>query len=192
MPFTTAQTSGPGATSLLQDARVQASTIGRIERHSFNWRSFGGKKSSSFFDAARPNARGAHADVFPRAIHDGLHTPKVRIPAPPPRIVRMADHVAVRGLLATDFTGQCHIRITPGSGIRVNEAPMLAEKGEAEKRFGFMVMSQFEFSTRSRKFKLTQHGVHSCRIAPDSGVAAFRLHGHVDWVDCRSLDRQSR
>src|SRR6202171_2680957 len=50
--------------------------------------------SGSFLDAAGANARRANPHMLPRAVHHTAHATQIRIPSPPPRVVRVADHVA--------------------------------------------------------------------------------------------------
>jgi len=65
--------------------------------------------SGCFFHSPGANAGGANSDVLPASIHDRVHAPKVWIPASPPRVVRVADHVSIARRFAAEFTLQCHI-----------------------------------------------------------------------------------
>jgi hypothetical protein len=67
------------------------------------------KSSGSFFHAAQTNARGARTNMLVYAINDCPHTPQIRVPAPPPRIVRVAHHVTVLRPFAAVFTLQSHV-----------------------------------------------------------------------------------
>src|ERR1700735_2173351 len=122
-PFTTAQTSGPGAASLLQEtASKQAVRMTRASSALRRGRITGPRirglsreaprgqrrASSSLLDAARADAGSADADVFPGAIADGLHATKVGIPAAACDIVRVADRISKRRLLTTHFTDERH------------------------------------------------------------------------------------
>lgn len=111
VPFTTAQTPGPGAASRRHDAATaQTSSAASIKSRGFNRHSFGGESSGSFLNAARTNASRANPYVLAHAMHYGFHAPKIRVPATTADVVGVADHVPIRRLLATDFTCQCHVR----------------------------------------------------------------------------------
>jgi hypothetical protein len=64
--------------------------------------------SSRFGDFSGANTRRANTHLFFHASHDGTHALEVRIPAAPPGIVRVADHVSVMRPFAAEFTLQCH------------------------------------------------------------------------------------
>jgi hypothetical protein len=67
-----------------------------------------GFSSGSLFNATHTDARGANAYLFARAMDQGTNALEVRIPAAPPGIVGVADHVAIMRCFAADFTLQCH------------------------------------------------------------------------------------
>ena len=64
--------------------------------------------SGSFLDAAGANARRANPHMLPRAVHHTAHATQIRIPSPPPRVVRVADHVSKMRPLAAQFTLHRH------------------------------------------------------------------------------------
>ena len=67
-----------------------------------------GSELRSFGNAARPNAGGADANVFARAVDDRADAAEVRVPTPAGNVVRVADGVAVVWLFAANFTCECH------------------------------------------------------------------------------------
>jgi hypothetical protein len=60
--------------------------------------------SGSFLYAAVANAGRANTNLFPRSVDDRANHSKVRIPASPPRIVRVTDHVSERRSFAAQHT----------------------------------------------------------------------------------------
>jgi hypothetical protein len=46
--------------------------------------------------------------MLPRAVHHSAHAPQIRIPPPPPRVVRVADHVPKMRHFAAQFTLHRH------------------------------------------------------------------------------------
>ena len=64
--------------------------------------------SGSFLHAAAANASGAYADVLLHPADHGVHTFQIRIPASPPRVVRVADDVAKMRRFAAQLTPHCH------------------------------------------------------------------------------------
>lgn len=88
---------------------MQTASASRIQTRCFNQRSLSeGTASSSFLDAARADAGGAHAHVLAYTLYDALNTPQIWIPAAPTDVVRVADYVPVARLLATNLTCECH------------------------------------------------------------------------------------
>jgi hypothetical protein len=78
-----------------------------------NGRNFRGKErkmkgSGGFLNFAGANAGGANTHRFRVAAGSRAHAFQVRIPSAAPRIVRMANHVAVLGAFAAQFTLHCH------------------------------------------------------------------------------------
>jgi len=64
--------------------------------------------SGGFLYLAGAHTRRANTDVFPHARHDRAHALQVRIPAAPPRVIRVADHVSKMRRFAAKLTLQCH------------------------------------------------------------------------------------
>jgi hypothetical protein len=64
--------------------------------------------SGSFLYLARTDARCANSHLLLHARHHRPHTLQVRIPAPPPRVVGVADHVSIMRPFAAELTLQCH------------------------------------------------------------------------------------
>jgi len=64
--------------------------------------------SGGFFHTARANASRAHANMLPRTFDNRFHALQVRIPPPPPRVVRVADDVSIVRRFAAEFALQCH------------------------------------------------------------------------------------
>src|SRR5260370_23930662 len=64
--------------------------------------------SGSFLHAARANACRANAHMLSRAAHHGANATQIRIPAPPPRVVCVADHVSKMRAFAAQFTLHRH------------------------------------------------------------------------------------
>jgi hypothetical protein len=60
--------------------------------------------SGGFLYAAHADAGGANTQLLPRAVNYRANHFEVRIPAPPPRVVRVADHVSERGAFAAQLT----------------------------------------------------------------------------------------
>src|SRR5271163_2826776 len=140
LPSTTAQTSGPGAMSFLQEAakeqRVTAvrMRMRRFKRRTSRWGNASGDLlrescagGGGFGDAARTDARSADADLLARAVDNSLHVAQIGIPAAAADVVRVADHVAIAGLLAADFTCECHCLGAPEGNFRFTRSSMLAE-----------------------------------------------------------------
>src|SRR5579884_3409074 len=94
-PFTSAQTSGPGATLRWHaaPARVSASSPPRVGRPA-PW-DHRRPSSGSLGDPARPQARGADPHAAPYTVDDRPHAAQIRLPAPPRDVVRVADGIAV-------------------------------------------------------------------------------------------------
>ena len=65
--------------------------------------------SGSFLHFARANASRAYAHLLPVAGHQRMYPLQVRIPAPPSRVVRVADYVPEMRTLAAQFTLHRHI-----------------------------------------------------------------------------------
>ena len=111
LPFTTAQTSGPGADSFLQPAASpHASNAGEI---SSILRADGkccGEAAvfRRLFSPTRADASGANTHTFVRAVDDGLDAAEIRIPAAAGDIVSVADRIAEARFLAAEFTCECH------------------------------------------------------------------------------------
>jgi len=104
-----------GSIAAAHDARVlaplQRAPASRSERPPspmFGYCVFKVRGSGSFFHAAQPDAGCAHTNLFLYAIHHRTDAPQVRVPPPPPRVVRVADYVAVVRRFAAEFTLQCH------------------------------------------------------------------------------------
>ena len=116
-PFTDAHTSGAGCFCCLQPTppkRISAPSGNktaacrtRLERRS-NKGDGKVRRSGSFLYAARANARRTNPHMLPRAVHHTAHATQIRIPSPPPRIVRVADHVTKMRRLAAQFTLHRH------------------------------------------------------------------------------------
>src|SRR5262249_25686030 len=66
--------------------------------------------SGGFFDAARADARRAHADMLSDAVNDRPYLPQIRIPAPTPSVIRVADHIPKVRRFAAQITLR-HLRI---------------------------------------------------------------------------------
>ena len=64
--------------------------------------------SGSFLYLARTNARCANSHLLLHARHHRSHALQVRIPAAPPRVVRVADHISIMRRFAAELTLQCH------------------------------------------------------------------------------------
>jgi hypothetical protein len=66
------------------------------------------KGSGGFLNFAGANASGANTHRFRVAAGSRAHALQVRVPPAAPRIVRVANHVAVLGAFAAQFTLHCH------------------------------------------------------------------------------------
>jgi len=104
-----------GSIAAARDVRVlaplQRAAASRSERPPsamFGYCVFKVGGSGSFFHAAQPDAGRAHANLFLYAVHHRADAPQVRVPPPPPRVVRVADYVAVVRRFAAQFTLRCH------------------------------------------------------------------------------------
>jgi len=124
-PFTIAHTSGACCACLLQPV-VSAMAIAAKGSHAAarftplecfircpterRFASVGFKVgcSGGFLYFAGANACRAHTDLLPHARHNRVHALQVRIPPPPPRIIRVADHISKTRRFAAEFTLQCH------------------------------------------------------------------------------------
>jgi hypothetical protein len=62
----------------------------------------------SLFDFARADAGGAHTHLLASAGHQRANLLQIGIPAPPARIIRVADHVAKMRTFAANLTLHCH------------------------------------------------------------------------------------
>src|SRR2546426_272592 len=124
-PLTTAQTSGACCDCLLQPtvkAKAMATSgskaterqtpfewsIGRPTNRGFAKGRFKVGGSGGLFHAAGADARGANTDFLLHTRYDRADALQIRIPAPPPGIVRVADDVAIVRRFAAEFTLQCH------------------------------------------------------------------------------------
>jgi hypothetical protein len=63
---------------------------------------------SGFGDAAGANAIGADPQLLLHALHDRANALQIWIPAPPARVIRVADDVSILRTLAADFTLLSH------------------------------------------------------------------------------------
>src|SRR5712691_11571204 len=118
-PLTSAHTSGAGCRCRLQPATPNSiaapsgsNTAARVSPFE---RRFKGEErkvgcSGSFLHAAFADARRANAHVLLHAVDHPAHAPQIRIPPPPPRIVRVADHVPKVRHLAAQLTLHRHSR----------------------------------------------------------------------------------
>src|SRR5580704_8456371 len=112
LPFTTAQTPGPGAVSFWQDVRrAQAVRAGRRRNVRFKELLPRRPASGSLLHAASTDACGADADVLVSAVNDSFHAPQIRIPAAPSDVMGVADLVAVTRFFAAEFTRECHVAL---------------------------------------------------------------------------------
>src|ERR1700686_1437418 len=115
-PLTWAHTSGAGWGWRLQpelaNSIAAASGSNTAARNAFERRFKGVESkvrcSSSFLNTPAADALRANAHVLPGAVHQRAHPPQIRIPAAPPRIVRVADHVAKVRHLAAQLTLHRH------------------------------------------------------------------------------------
>jgi hypothetical protein len=71
-----------------------------------NWKRAKAKarNSGSFLYAAIANAGRANTDLLSRSVHQRANLPEVGVPAPPSRIVRVADHIAECRAFAAQLT----------------------------------------------------------------------------------------
>src|SRR5213594_3611382 len=124
-PFTIAHTSGACCVCLLQPAAI-ANTIAARGSHAaasftplecfigyaterrFATVNFKVGCSGGFLHSAVADACRAHTDLLPHARHHRMHALQVRIPPPPPRTIRVADHISKTRRFAAEFTLQCH------------------------------------------------------------------------------------
>jgi hypothetical protein len=67
-----------------------------------------GMSRAGFSNAARANAVRADAQLLLHALHNRANSLQIRIPAPPPRVIRVADDVSILRTLAADFTLLSH------------------------------------------------------------------------------------
>src|SRR6266851_2795198 len=122
-PLTCAHTSGSGCRCRLHPAlpkRIAAAsgsnTAARVVACAGAFeRRFKGEErkvgcSGSFLHAAFADARRANAHVLLHTVHHRAHPPQIRIPPPPPRIVRVADHISKVRRLAAQLTLHRHSR----------------------------------------------------------------------------------
>src|SRR5713226_4995639 len=122
-PLTCAHTSGAGCRCRLQPTlpnSIAAPSGSNTAPRAIAWkrpfeRRFKGEErkvgcSGSFLHAAFADARRANAHVLLHAVDHPAHAPQIRIPPPPPRIVRVADHVPTVRPLAAQLTLHRHIR----------------------------------------------------------------------------------
>jgi hypothetical protein len=63
---------------------------------------------AGFGNAARANTVRANAQLFLHALHNRANSLQIWIPAPSPRVIRVADDVSVLRTLAADFTLLSH------------------------------------------------------------------------------------
>lgn len=62
----------------------------------------------SFPHSSRADTRRARAHMLAHASDDSLHAPQIRIPPPPPEVVRVAHRIAVAWFLTAYFANQRH------------------------------------------------------------------------------------
>jgi len=67
-----------------------------------------GMSRAGFSNAARANAVRADAQLLLHALDDRANALQIWIPAPPPRVIRVADDVSILRTLAADFTLLSH------------------------------------------------------------------------------------
>src|SRR5260370_24873139 len=116
-PLTCAHASGAGCRGRLQPTlpnSIAAASGSNTAARVVAWagafeRRFKGEErkvgcSGSFLHAAFADARRANAHVLLHAVDHPAHAPQIRIPPPPPRIVRVADHIPKVGHLAAQLT----------------------------------------------------------------------------------------
>src|SRR5260370_29842795 len=122
-PLTWPQPSGAGCRCRLPPAlpkRIAAASGSNTAARVVPWagafeRRFKGEErkvgcSGSFLHAAFADARRANAHVLLHAVDHPAHAPQIRIPPPPPRIVRVADHIPKVRHLAAQLTLHRHSR----------------------------------------------------------------------------------
>jgi len=113
LPFTTAHTSGECCTSRLQPAAARSITPANGNKTAARRNPVGrilkrikakARNSGSFLHAAVANAGRADTEMLGGRSHHGANSPEVGIPAPPPRIVRVADDISECRALAAQLT----------------------------------------------------------------------------------------
>ena len=111
-PFTTAQTSGPGAVSFLHPAAKLQNKIARKDEDSASFKRRLNRRrrwfSSGLFHLAGADTGGADANVFTGAFDYGLDAAQIGIPAAAANVMSVADDIAEARFLAAKFTCECH------------------------------------------------------------------------------------
>jgi len=112
----------------VSETRAERNFVGNFDR---NFRERGRKMKSSggFLYFTGANACGAHPHVFRRRAHRRAYALQIRIPAAPPRIVRVANHVAVLRPFAAKFTLHRH-KLFLLRKLNCSEAPNCTRRGD--------------------------------------------------------------